>query len=34
VDAGRFLVRAPKTERYGKGERMVPLFPRVRELLD
>lgn len=26
-DRGRMLVTAPKTERYGKGERVTPLFP-------
>jgi integrase len=29
----RFLVTAPKTERYGKGERVVPLFDGLREEL-
>jgi integrase len=34
-DRSRFKVTAPKTERYGKGERIVPLWPEVeRELSD
>ncbi|SMP41651.1 Integrase [Neorhodopirellula lusitana] len=33
-DRGRFKVTAPKTERYGKGERIVPLWPEVRTELD
>lgn len=34
-DRDRFKVRARKTERYGTGERIVPLFPEVRrELAD
>ncbi len=28
-DRGRFKVTAPKTERYGKGERIVPLWPEL-----
>lgn len=28
-DRDRFKVRAPKTERYGKGERVVPLWPEL-----
>ena len=30
----RFTVTSPKTQRYGKGERVVPLFPELREYLD
>ncbi len=33
-DRGRFKVTAPKTARYGKGERVVPLFPELRKELD
>ncbi len=33
-DRDRFKVRAPKTERYGKGERIVPLFPELRQELE
>ena len=33
-DRGRFKVRASKTERYGKGERIVPLFPELKAELD
>ncbi len=33
-DRERFRVTAPKTARYGKGERIVPLFPELREELD
>lgn len=33
-DRGRIRVTAPKTERYGKGERIVPLFPQLRAELD
>ncbi len=33
-DRGRFRVMAPKTERYGKGERFPPLFPKLREELE
>ncbi|TWU64622.1 tyrosine-type recombinase/integrase [Crateriforma conspicua] len=33
-ERGRFIVTAPKTERYGKGERVPPLFPELREELD
>lgn len=33
-DRDRFKVRSPKTERYGKGERVVPLFPELRAELD
>ena len=33
-DRGRFRVTAPKTERYGKGERVPPLFPELRYELD
>jgi integrase len=29
----RMLVRSPKTERHGKAERTVPLFPELREVL-
>ncbi|WP_146593633.1 tyrosine-type recombinase/integrase [Novipirellula galeiformis] len=28
-DRGRFKVTAPKTERYGKGQRIVPLWPEL-----
>ena len=28
-DRGRFIVRSSKTARYGKGERVVPLFPEL-----
>lgn len=28
-DRGRFKVTAPKTERYGKGQRVVPLWPEL-----
>ncbi|WP_419195165.1 type I restriction endonuclease [Novipirellula herctigrandis] len=33
-DKGRFKVTAPKTERYGKGQRIVPLWPELRAELD
>ncbi|GAA4455850.1 hypothetical protein GCM10023156_30540 [Novipirellula rosea] len=33
-ERGRFKVTAPKTERYGKGERIVPLWPELRAELD
>ncbi len=33
-DRGRFKVTAPKTVRYGKGERIVPLWPELRVELD
>ncbi len=33
-DRGRFKVRSPKTEKAGKGERIVPLFPELRTELD
>ncbi|MDV6030478.1 MAG: tyrosine-type recombinase/integrase [Phycisphaera sp. RhM] len=33
-DRARFKVTAPKTARYGKGERIVPLFPELRIELD
>ena len=33
-DRDRFTVTAPKTERYGKGERIPPLFPKLRAELD
>ncbi len=33
-DRGRMKVHAPKTQRYGKGERIVPLFPEVRSELE
>ena len=33
-DRQRFRVRAPKTERYGKGERIVPLFPELHAELE
>lgn len=33
-DRGRFKVTAPKTKRYGKGTRIVPLFREVRTELD
>ena len=32
-DRNRFKVHASKTERYGKGERIVPLFPELRSEL-
>ena len=34
LDAGRMLVRSPKTERHeGKAERVVPIFPELRPYL-
>jgi len=33
-DTERFTVTAPKTKRYGKGTRVVPLFPELRPFLD
>jgi len=33
-DTGRFTVTSPKTKRYGKGTRVVPLFPELRPFLD
>jgi hypothetical protein len=33
-DSERFIVRSPKTEGQGKGSRIVPLVPEVREALD
>jgi len=33
-DRGRFKVRSSKTARYGKGERIVPLFPEVLKELE
>ena len=32
-ERGRFKVRSPKTKRSGKGERVVPLFPELRQEL-
>jgi integrase len=32
-DQDRFRVTSPKTRRQGKGERLVPLFPELREIL-
>ncbi|MGE0377389.1 MAG: tyrosine-type recombinase/integrase [Planctomycetaceae bacterium] len=33
-DAERFTVTSPKTKRYGKGTRLVPIFPELRLFLD
>ncbi len=33
-ERGRLLVRSPKTEKAGKGERLVPLFPELRAELE
>jgi len=33
-DTDRFTVTSPKTKRYGKGSRVVPLFPELRRFLD
>ena len=33
-DTERFTVTSPKTKRYGKGTRVVPLFPELRPYLD
>ncbi len=33
-ERGRFKVKSPKTERYGKAERIVPLFPELRRELE
>ncbi len=33
-DADRFTVTSPKTKRYGKATRVVPLFPELRQFLD
>lgn len=33
VDKGTILIKSPKTKRYGKAERLVPLFPEVASLL-
>jgi len=33
-DAERFTVTSPKTKRYGKASRVVPLFPELRPFLD
>ena len=33
-DSSRFTVTSPKTKRYGKGTRVVPLFPELRRILD
>ena len=33
-DADRFTITSPKTKRYGKGSRVVPLFPELRQYLD
>jgi integrase len=33
-DVERFTVTSPKTKRYGKGSRVVPLFPELRPFLD
>jgi len=33
-DEKRFIVTSPKTKRYGKGQRTVPLFPELRPFLD
>ena len=33
-DKERFTVTSPKTKRYGKGTRVVPLFPELRPYLD
>ena len=33
-DTERFTVSSPKTQRYGKGSRVVPLFPELRPFLD
>ena len=33
-DSERITVTSPKTKRYGKGTRVVPLFPELRKFLD
>ena len=33
-DAERFTVTSPKTKRYGKASRVVPIFPELRPFLD
>lgn len=33
-DADRFTVTSPKTKRYGKATRIVPLFPELRRFVD
>ena len=33
-DADRFTITSPKTKRYGKATRIVPLFPELRPFLD
>jgi integrase len=33
-DTERFMVTSPKTKRYGKGTRIVPIFPELRPFLD
>ncbi len=33
VDKGTILIKSPKTKRYGKGERLVPIFPEIAGLL-
>lgn len=33
-DENRFTVTSPKTQRYGKGSRVVPIFPELRPFLD
>ncbi len=33
-DADRFTVTSPKTKRYGKASRVVPLFPELRPFID
>jgi integrase len=33
-DTDRFMVTSPKTKRYGKGTRVVPIFPELRRYLD
>lgn len=33
-DSDRFTVTSPKTKRYGKGTRVVPLFPELKPFLD
>ena len=33
-DQDKIVVQSPKGERYGKGERVMPLFPELRPILD
>ena len=33
-DQDKIVVQSPKGERYGKGERIIPMFPELRPILE